>query len=91
MSKVNLTDLVYLPRPRRISDHTRPVTEPQGYRLRITPAGTEIEAPDAAGRFYAEMTLRQIRRQCGDELTAAVAGFHVSNSRRSRIPAGREE
>ncbi len=66
--KVNLTDLVYLPRPRRISDHTRPVTEPQGYRLRINPAGTEIEAPDAAGRFYAEMTLRQVRRQCGEHL-----------------------
>ena len=72
--KVNLTDLVYLPQPRVISDRVRPVYTPQGYRLRITRTGAEIDAPDAAGRFYAEMTLRQIRRQCGDELPVGEIG-----------------
>ncbi len=40
----------------------------QGYRLRISPEGVRIEAKDEAGAFYGKMTLRQMLRQCPDEL-----------------------
>jgi hypothetical protein len=62
-----LERLVYLPRPRRFKISIRSLP-PQGYRLRITAGGPQIEASDDAGKFYAAMTLRQIRRQCGDKL-----------------------
>ena len=55
-----LDRLIYLPRPRRFH-WTTGTLPPQGYRLR----GGVIEAADAAGKFYAEMTLRQIHRQGG--------------------------
>src|SRR5262249_28500336 len=49
---------VFLPQPRRF--HITSVSlPPQGYRIR----NGAIESVDDAGRFYAEMTLRQIRRQ----------------------------
>jgi hypothetical protein len=41
---------------------------PESYRLRITPAGLTLSAPDAAGFFYALQTLRQIRQQAGGTL-----------------------
>src|SRR5207249_262241 len=56
--KVNLSHLVYLPRPRRFHI-TNAALPPQGYRI----CNGQIEAADDAGKFYAEMTLRQIRRQ----------------------------
>lgn len=48
----------------------------QGYRLRIKPGGIEIQAPDAAGAFYAKMTLGQIERQRGDALPACEIEDH---------------
>ncbi len=39
------------------------VEYPQGYTLTIAPTGVEIVAHDAAGAFYAAMTLTQIARQ----------------------------
>ena len=40
-----------------------PVAHEQGYRLEISASGVRIEAADAAGRFYAERTLAQLRPQ----------------------------
>lgn len=40
----------------------------EGYRLRVTPAGVEIQASDAAGIYYATCTLVQIVQQSGRSL-----------------------
>jgi hexosaminidase len=62
-------ELILLPRPRCF--HATNASLPaQGYRLRIAPEGVRIEAADAAGEFYARMTMRQIERQCGGKLPA---------------------
>lgn len=77
-----LAELVLLPRPRCVRSDagraraTAAVTvldrqcglAAQGYRLRIAPAGITVTAPDEAGLFYGQMTLRQIARQCGEWL-----------------------
>ena len=42
------------------------VPQPEGYRLRITPAGIAIHAHDAAGAFYAVCTLNQLLSQAED-------------------------
>lgn len=44
------------------------VAHPEGYQLSIQPQQIRIVAHDAAGAFYAAMTLRQIARQCTDAL-----------------------
>jgi hexosaminidase len=44
------------------------VTRPQGYRITLKTDGVTITTSDAAGAFYAEQTLAQIRRQHGDAL-----------------------
>ena len=44
------------------------VLQPEGYRLTIGADGVHIVAHDAAGAFYAAMTMRQIARQCAGEL-----------------------
>lgn len=65
--------MVLLPKPRRIAaQHSEQKAKipAQGYRLQIGPTGPKIEATDAAGEFYARMTLRQIARQCPDGLPA---------------------
>ena len=81
---MNLTELIFLPRPRQLradrgncpNSQPRVVVDPQcglpaqGYRLRLTPSGSEITAGDAAGAFYGQATLTQIRRQCRAELPA---------------------
>ena len=36
----------------------------EGYRLSVTPQGISIAASDAAGRFYAEQTLKQLGEPC---------------------------
>lgn len=43
-----------------------PEIQPQGYRLVTTPTGVEIRAADAAGAFYGQATLQQLRRVYGD-------------------------
>lgn len=40
------------------------ISKPQGYSLKISPDQIHISAHDRPGAFYAEMTLRQIFRQC---------------------------
>jgi len=40
---------------------------PEGYSMRVTPAGVEAEAATAVGIFYAVQTLRQIARCAGAE------------------------
>ena len=81
---MNLTELVFLPRPRQLRSNrgTCPNTKPrividrqcglpaQGYRLKLTPGGPEILAGDEAGVFYGQATLTQICRQCRAELPA---------------------
>lgn len=42
--------------------------EQQGYKLSIGPECIEIVASSASGAFYGACTLRQIVRQCGEEL-----------------------
>ncbi|MBN1486140.1 MAG: family 20 glycosylhydrolase [Anaerolineae bacterium] len=39
------------------------IPQPQGYHLRITPAGIQVQAYDAAGIFYAVCTLVQLLRR----------------------------
>ena len=52
---------VLLPQPRSVGRVTGAPLPPQGYRLTVREDGTtDIEAADAAGRFYAEQTLRQL-------------------------------
>ena len=64
------------PDARTLADATiRFVLEPaaapsQGYCLVIAPDGISATAPDAAGIFYAAMTLRQIARVAGEILPA---------------------
>jgi len=41
---------------------------PQSYRLRITPQGVCLTSGDAAGAFYARMTLRQLARLCPEAI-----------------------
>ena len=79
---MNLTELIFLPRPRQLhanygtcpNSQPRIVIDPhcglpaQGYRLRLTSTGPEITATDKAGVFYAQATLTQIGRQCRSEL-----------------------
>jgi hexosaminidase len=43
---------------------------PEGYRLRVAPAGISIQAASPAGTFYAEQTLSQLRRLYGPALPA---------------------
>ena len=43
---------------------TAQVPQPEGYRLSIGADGIHIVAHDAAGAFYAAMTMRQLARQC---------------------------
>lgn len=50
----------------RINDDT--IKNPEGYRLDIMPEGVYIFANGDRGFFYAEMSLRQIKMQCGDNL-----------------------
>ena len=83
---MNLTELIFLPRPRQLQANygTCPNSQPrividphcglpaQGYRLRLTPTGPEITATDKAGAFYAQATLTQIGRQCRSELPDGV-------------------
>lgn len=42
----------------------------QGYRLRVSPEGIRLVAPDAAGAFYGVMTLVQMLRQAEGSLPA---------------------
>ncbi len=77
-----LRDLVYLPRPCRIVDSAsvtdaKTVPElvkagatgmPGAYTLDLAPGKIVIRAADEAGLFYGRMTLRQILRQCPDEV-----------------------
>lgn len=84
LRRMNLTELVFLPRPRqlRADGGNCPNSKPrvvidrncglpaQGYRLRLTPGGPEILAGDEAGVFYGQATLTQISRQCRAELPA---------------------
>ncbi|MDD2519429.1 MAG: glycoside hydrolase family 20 zincin-like fold domain-containing protein [Kiritimatiellae bacterium] len=67
---------------------------PESYRLRITPAGLTLSAPDAAGFFYALQTLRQIRQQAGGTLPCLeiddapafpLRGYYLDISR-GRVP-----
>jgi hypothetical protein len=64
-----------LPRPRRADfdprgksaagapqTHRDPTLPAQGYRIRLTEDAITIDAGDAAGEFYAEATLTQLRR-----------------------------
>ena len=48
----------------------------QGYRLRVSSAGIEILAGEAAGAFYGAMTLRQLLRQGSGELPAGEIADH---------------
>lgn len=77
---MDLNELIFLPRPRnlRSDDGLCPNIEPlvtidpacglpaQGYRLRVSPEGPQIQAMDEAGAFYGLATLTQITRQCTD-------------------------
>lgn len=58
--------------PRQVGIALRLVPESglprEGYRLRVTPAGIEIQAGDAAGIYYATCTLVQLLRQAGRSL-----------------------
>ncbi|MCG3147946.1 MAG: hypothetical protein PCFJNLEI_01387 [Verrucomicrobiae bacterium] len=68
-----LAQLPLLPKPRLLAE--RPLTNrlpAQGYRLTITPAGTQLEAADPAGEFYGRMTLRQLQRLCPTTLPCGV-------------------
>ncbi len=71
-------------------------TRPEGYRLVLRPDRAEIVAHDAAGAFYAEQTLTQIRRQtgAGDIACAAIEDWPDFRHRglmidvsRDRVPA----
>ncbi|MGD9782163.1 MAG: glycoside hydrolase family 20 zincin-like fold domain-containing protein, partial [Kiritimatiellia bacterium] len=66
----------------------------ESYRLRISPEGLRISAPDAAGFFYALQTLRQIRAQNGAALPCLeiedapvfpLRGYYLDVSR-GRVP-----
>ena len=46
-----------------------PTGHAEGYRLRLTPDAIYIEADDDAGRFYAQQTLAQLRRQADGQGT----------------------
>ncbi|MBB2975667.1 hexosaminidase [Microbacterium endophyticum] len=47
--------------------------EPESYRLRVTPEGARLEAPDAAGLFYGVHTLAQlVARHDGEWILPAV-------------------
>ncbi len=71
-------------RSERITSATLP---PEGYRIRIDPAGvSKIEANDDAGRFYAKQTLAQLPkslRSCEieDWPTLRHRGVHLDESR----------
>jgi hypothetical protein len=51
---------------------SRATVAPQGYRLRVEASGVTAEAGDAAGLFYAMMTLAQVIRVAGAELPFGV-------------------
>jgi hexosaminidase len=67
-----------LPRPVSIVD-TGIELPPEGYRLTITPESVTVQAADAAGAFYAEQTLRQLR---GPD------AFRAANIRHDPLPPG---
>ncbi|HNT33504.1 MAG TPA: family 20 glycosylhydrolase [bacterium] len=48
----------------------------QGYSLRVTRTGIELNASTAQGAFYGSMTLRQILRQCEGALPACTISDH---------------
>ena len=77
-----MQDITLIPNPRKlrrtpgsvpfnpdlISRTTDPSLPSQAYRLTISPAGIGIASSDAAGAFYADQTLAQLRRQFPDSL-----------------------
>mgnify|MGYP006266495391 CR=1 FL=1 len=56
------------PTPTRIEHDTAPDLPPEGYRLRIRKGSCRAASADAAGAFYAERTMEQIRQWCGDSV-----------------------
>ena len=77
-------------RSERITSATLP---PEGYRIRIDPAGvSKIEANDDAGRFYAKQTLAQLPKSLR---SCEIEGFTLMNpaifSARRRLSASLTE
>ena len=71
------TTLHLLPQPKKVvlaSAEDRPMTNDddalsaEGYSLQIDKEGTHITSADAAGKFYAELTLERLRQQYGEQL-----------------------
>ncbi len=60
------------PTPASIEHHTAADLPPQGYRLRIENGRCRAESGDAAGAFYAERTLEQLRQSSGDTVPELV-------------------
>lgn len=50
--------------PQVIKTDPNEITQPQGYKLEISPSKISITAHDRAGVFYAKQTLKQIASQC---------------------------
>lgn len=54
--------------PERVETVRDDAMEPEAYRLKIGAQAIELRAKTQAGFFYAEQTLRQLRRNCGGAL-----------------------
>ncbi len=53
---------------------------PQGYELSITPDGVKIKYSDAAGEFYARMTLRQLATVGQNKKTVSYSCCEIKDS-----------